>query len=496
MRRAVLALVCAALVAALPAPARAQTDGQLAVVVGDELVAVNPDGSARRSLYKPAGGGAISGPAWSPDGNRIAFSYQGRITVLDVATREAKEWSMPPAGARDVEPAWLTDGPPDALGFRRVKRDALGGETNELKRVTAGRSELPGSALDPGLDAFALSSSFVRYAFRLGTFLDWNGGPGLGISANAADTPAWSPDGHRLAYVELGEPLDPGLSVYDVEARTNEPVAPLPAAKPRWGPRGDRLVYLRNGAVMTVAATPDATPVAVPGLTGATAVDWQPCSSATTIGCESVLPPTCHPLTAQVTTSADTPVELPMPCTDPAGRALRLLVVGVEHGTVNGRVYTPNLGFAGQATVTYRVSNGAAQSDPVKVTVTVAPRPLPVVAPPDVTPAASTVAPFLSLREPPRLDRRRTVRLRFACDHACTVRLRLEGKVRVRGRKHPKKLRGKSLTKAVPTEGVRTLRLRLPSKPKGTLRSVYITGTVRGANHTLRKVKLPISLRR
>ena len=75
MRWAIAMFACAALLAALPAPARAQTlNGQLAAVADGRLVTVNADGSGLRTLWTPQGRAVRSpGAAWSPDGNRLAF---------------------------------------------------------------------------------------------------------------------------------------------------------------------------------------------------------------------------------------------------------------------------------------------------------------------------------------------------------------------------------------------------------------------------------------
>ena len=74
MWRAVASLVCAVLVMALPAPALAQTsNGQLAVVLRDRIVAVNADGTGLRPLYTPPSGDRSRVRRGRPDGNKLAF---------------------------------------------------------------------------------------------------------------------------------------------------------------------------------------------------------------------------------------------------------------------------------------------------------------------------------------------------------------------------------------------------------------------------------------
>jgi hypothetical protein len=171
-----------------------------------------------------------------------------------------------------------------------------------------------------------------------------------------------------------------------------------------------------------------------------------------------------------------------------------MLVKDGDHGTVSGSVYTPRAGFVGQDSVTYRVSNGGAVSDIVRVTVFVVPRPAAAgPAPSTNTPPGAAAAPFLSARVKPALDRKRTTLARLTCDKACSFTVRLEGTLR--GKKK-KPFTGKALKRALTPDRVLALRLKLPAKPKGTLKTVFITGTVRGANGATRPVKLAVSVRR
>src|SRR3954451_10389709 len=138
MRRAFLVLACAALLAAPPGAARAgPANGMLAAVAGRRLVTVNADGSGLRTLWAP-NGGEISGLAWAPDGNRLAFSYAGQVVVYDVAAGRGA------AVATGTDPAWSVDG--QRLGLR-----------NGLAALTVALdgSVLRTTALNPLTTAFA-----------------------------------------------------------------------------------------------------------------------------------------------------------------------------------------------------------------------------------------------------------------------------------------------------------------------------------------------------
>ena len=165
---------------------------------------------------------------------------------------------------------------------------------------------------------------------------------------------------------------------------------------------------------------------------------------------------------------------------DPAGLPLQLVLVsGGDHGTVSGSVYTPRPGFVGQDSVTYRVSNGGAVSEIVRVTVFVVPRPAaPGPAPSTNTLPGAAAAPFLSARVKPALDRKRTTLARLACDQACSFRVRLEGTLR--GKKMP--FKGKVLKRALAAD--RVLALGSSSRPSRGASSRRCSSPARSAART------------
>ena len=166
-----------------------------------------------------------------------------------------------------------------------------------------------------------------------------------------------------------------------------------------------------------------------------------------------------------------------------------MIVRPPEHGTLSGLRYTPAPGFTGQDSTVYRVSNGVGESELVRVSIFVVPRPVAAV-PITVTPAVRR-APFLNARAKPRIDRRRRVLVRLSCDQDCTLALRLTARLSSK-----RTLRGTVVRRSIASGTVVSLRLRLPSKPKSALKTVWITGTVANAGGLRRSVKLPVTVPR
>ena len=86
-------------------------------------------------------------------------------------------------------------------------------------------------------------------------------------------------------------------------------------------------------------------------------------------------------------------------------------------------------------------------------------------------------APFLSARATPRLDRKRTRWCRLSCDQDCSIAVRLTAPLRSQATFT--RAAGQALDRGRRQRAA--LRLRLPTKPRGTLKTVWITGPVRNA---------------
>jgi hypothetical protein len=451
MWRAFLAFACAVL---LTAPSAAASNGMLAAVVDQRLITVNANGSGLRTLWAPGPG--IGGLAWSPDGNRLALSYNGQLVVWDVGAGRGM------AIGAGTDPTWSEGG----IGARRG-----------LSRVVVGADgrDLFSAPLDPLTTAFAWAPNLSDFAAVVGPLLI---APGVQLGVTGVrGAPAWSPGGDKLAFAD-------GAGVHVVGGGL---VAAGDAGPPRWSPDGGSLVYPAGSELRTVALGGSPRTVLAGGTF--TAADWQPCGPATA-SCESVAPPRCSALAVSVTTQTDQAIDLPPePCSDPAGRPLSLVIVKApDHGTLDGRRYTPAPGFSGQDGVSYRVSNGFGESETVRVTIFVVPRPATLAAPPLVVVAR---APFLSARATPRLDAKRSTLVRLSCDQDCRFAVRVTARLRSK-----RTVKGKLVRRSLTVGHVLGLRLRLPKKPAGRVKTAWIKGTVTSTTGRQRTVKLPVALPR
>jgi hypothetical protein len=478
MRRAIRAFACAICwFAACCGPALAATNGELAAVVDGRLVTLNADSSGLRVLPVPDAG-QITELAFSPGGNRLAIVKAGEISVLDLASGRVLAVI---AGGSSANPAWAPDG--TTIAFRRgllIYRASLTtGAPPEpyLPDLLAGTTDV---AWAPGLKVFA---PVIAGLLAL---------PNVSLELPPAVTgiPAWAPDNSAVGFAREG-----GLSTIPTTGGAAKPLLEGPASGPRWSPDSSALVYAAGAEVRIVPAAGGEPRTVIAGAEHAGPVDWQPCTAVTTLSCESVAPPRCSATSATATTQSDQPIDLPAPpCTDPAGRPLEVVVSRApDHGTVAGLRYTPAAGFSGQDTVAYRVNNGVADSAEVyRVTVFVVPRPVATVPSPGLrAPVLVQGAPFLSARATPRLDRKRTTLVKLACDQDCSLTVRLTAKLRTN-----RTFTGPQANRTLGVGHVLTLRLRLPSKPHGKLKTVWITGRVRNAAGDVRSLRLPVRLPR
>lgn len=197
---------------------------------------------------------------WSPDGQRLAFLSDRaepggghQVWLLDLRAGEAERLTEVPGGVTDF--AWSPDGKrlalvaetdphaPDPDAPAPIVVDRLYFKLDEVGYLTTARSHL-----------FLLDiSTRTLTQITEGRYDEWG--------------PAWSPDGHSLAFVsKRGHDPDAtnNMDIYVMEARagaelrqvTTNPGADGEGAQdssyggvpPDWSPDGARLAYLHGGA--------------------------------------------------------------------------------------------------------------------------------------------------------------------------------------------------------------------------------------------------------
>ena len=159
---------------------------------GDRPIFVmNADGTGLvRLTDHPAGDGA---PAWSPDGRRIAFTVQrfGNDEIFVINADGTELVNLTHHSADDAAPAWSPD------GHRIVFTSDRSGD-NEIymmNDVVEGRRYFRKDGTAVSAEDYNKLLPFLKGVIALGTDLvQLTDHPAHDIS------PAWSPDGHRIAF--------------------------------------------------------------------------------------------------------------------------------------------------------------------------------------------------------------------------------------------------------------------------------------------------------
>jgi Tol biopolymer transport system component len=169
------------------------------------LFTVNPDGSGEDAIT-PADGSA-SAPSISADGNRVAFSFFGNagygIWVVNANGTGAHQVTTESqsVASSDTDPAWSPDG--NRIAFER------GGDLMVMNADGSGTTNLT-AAFTPSISQPSWSPAGNEIAFVAQSRI-WVTDAGGGVTprqfqtASGAHNPSWSPDGARIAYGTLTE---------------------------------------------------------------------------------------------------------------------------------------------------------------------------------------------------------------------------------------------------------------------------------------------------
>jgi len=217
---------------------------------GGGIFLIRPDGTNIRRISAATKSKA---PEWSPDGKELAFEAADGLRIVSATGKgERRLVSVATSAERGLTPAWSPDGKQIAF-VRKVKDgsyvvfvvDRRGGAARRLLEPAL-------AANDPTWSAFAASELTPAWSPD-GKRIAYNNGDGeLFIAAidggrrretipseGAAYEPAWSPDGDEIAFQCAGS-----LCVIDLASKT---VTTLlgDAGSPNWAPDGTKVVVER-----------------------------------------------------------------------------------------------------------------------------------------------------------------------------------------------------------------------------------------------------------
>jgi Tol biopolymer transport system component len=198
------------------------------------------DADGGPSLRMPLGG---ERPAWSPDGRRLAFSYNLLVANVDGSgyeeLRRSNSW----------HPTWSPDGRRLAFGSGSAQLDiyTIGSDGSGERNITNTPS------IGEGNPSWSPRGDLIAFAFGLGSNVGVMAPDGSARRTVYAGKPpqseiTWSPDGTLLAFLRRAGTYTAELAVVEVATGTSRVIAggSIANADPAWSPDSARVSFSRN----------------------------------------------------------------------------------------------------------------------------------------------------------------------------------------------------------------------------------------------------------